>query len=111
MVPPDMGFEVSVWREGEPQAGVHDAVLDNKEGNIQSLGDNKYRITVDITDTPGVQRRSGEYLWTVSLVQISPNYANLGQQATPTLFRFELPGGSGGDGGGGGGDGGGAVFQ
>ncbi len=106
-VPPDFGFEVSVWREDETQAGAHDAVLDNTEGKIVPLGENKYRLIIDITEVAGVKRRSGEYLWTVALVQINPNYANLGQQATPTIFRFELAGGPDGGGGGGGGDGGG----
>jgi len=38
-------------------------------------------------------------------VQISPEYADLGLEAEPALFRFDAPGGggSGGKGGGGGG--------
>lgn len=95
-VPPNYGFEVSVWREDELQAGVHDAMLDNEQRRIESLGQNHYRLTVDITNAYGVRGRSGEYLWTVALVQIKPDYAALGQQAEPARLRFELPG-SGGD--------------
>jgi hypothetical protein len=110
-VPAGYGFEVRVWREGEPVAGVHNAVEDNQNGNIQSLGGNQYRLSVDVRGAAGVQGRSGEYLWTVAVVQISPNYADLGQQAQPAHFRFEAGGGGGGGGGdgSGGGSGGGGV--
>ncbi len=98
----DQGFEVRVWREGEPPAGVHNAVEDNKNGKVVVLGNDTYRLTVDIRDAYGVQGRSGEYLWTVVLVQISPEYKDLGTQATPGRLRFEAGGGGedeGGDGG------------
>ncbi len=95
----DQGFEVRVWREGEPPAGVHNAVEDNKNGKVVALGNNTYRLTVDIRDAAGVRGRSGEYLWTVVLVQISPDYKDLGKQATPARLRFEA-GGEGGDEGG-----------
>jgi hypothetical protein len=112
VVPTDYGFEVRVWREGEPLAGAHDAVADNRNGNIKSIGENRYQTNFDIRGSAGVLGRSGEYLWTVALVQISPNYADLGHQAEPARFRFEAGGGSGGgggDGNGGGGGGGGGV--
>jgi tetratricopeptide (TPR) repeat protein len=103
---PGLGFEVRVWREGEFPSGVHDAVLDNQNGNIKNIGGSKYHLSTDIREAPGVQGRTGEYLWTVALVQISPQYQDLGQQAEPARLRFEAGGGSGGDGGGGGGGGG-----
>jgi hypothetical protein len=95
----DQGFEVRVWREGEPPAGVHNAVEDNKNGKIIALGNDTYRLDVDIRDAYGVQGRSGEYLWTVALVQISPEYKDLGKQAPPGHLRFEAGGDGGGDGG------------
>jgi serine/threonine protein kinase len=105
---PDQGFEVRVWREGEPPAGAHDAVMDSKSGQIQALGNNTYRLNINIKDAFGVKGRSGEYLWTVVLIQITPEYKDLGIQAPPGRLRFEAPGGGGGgkDGGGGGGGGG-----
>jgi hypothetical protein len=87
----DQGFEVRVWREGEPPAGVHNAVEDNQNGNVMALGDNTYRLNVDISDAYGVQGRSGEYLWTVILVQISPEYRDLGTQAPLGRLRLEVP--------------------
>jgi hypothetical protein len=76
---------------------------------LKKLGTNRYRLQVDISQAAGVRERTGEYLWTVALVQISPNYADLGLQAEPGRLRFEAGGGKGGggdDGGGGGGSGG-----
>lgn len=106
-IPADQGFEVRTWREGEPPAGVHNAVLDNQNGNIKALGNNTYSLTVDITNAPSVQGRSGDYLWTVLLVQISPDYKELGVQASsPGHLRLAVPGGGGGGGGSGGGGGG-----
>jgi hypothetical protein len=90
-LPPEYGFEVRVWREGEFPAGVHDAVLDNREGRVQRVGENTYRLTVDITDAPGVARRSGQYQWTVVLVRVSPDYQDLGTRAEPASFVFESP--------------------
>lgn len=96
-IPPEFGFEVRVWREGEPPTGVHDAVLDNLQNRVEYLDKNTYRLNVNIQDAFGVRRRTGRYLWTVALVRISPTYADLGRQAEPTYLRFE----AGGDGKGG----------
>jgi hypothetical protein len=100
----NQGFEVRIWRTGEAPAGVHDAVLDNRQGKIQRLGNDTYRLVADIANTPGVLNRRGEYNWTVILVELEP-YRELGIQAPPAILRFEPPGGGGGgrdrDGGGG----------
>lgn len=90
-LPPELGFEVRVWREGEIPFGVHDAILDNREGRIERIGENTYRLTVDIADAPGVQGRSGQYMWTVLLVRVSPQYEELGIQAEPAIFTFGSP--------------------
>jgi len=89
-VPPGFGFEVRVWRKGEPPLGAHDALLDNLSGNIQTIDAGKYRLNIDIEEAAGVGGRSGIYLWTVALVQVSPSYADLGQQASPAQLRLEL---------------------
>jgi tetratricopeptide (TPR) repeat protein len=100
-MPPDFGFEVRVWKEGNAPAGVHNSVLDNKNGVIKSIGGNRYRLGVDITDAPGVQGYSGIYLWTVALVRINPTYEDLEQQAKVARFHYSASRpGSGGDEGG-----------
>lgn len=95
------GFEVRVWRDGEAQVGAHNAVEDNQTGKVVALGKNTYRLEIDISQAAGVKGRTGDYLWTVLLVQIDPGYNDLGIQAPPGRLRFEAPGGE--DGGGGGG--------
>lgn len=84
-------------------------MLDNQNGNIKNMGGGEYRFSIDIRDAAGVRGLSGEYLWTVALVQISPEYKDLGQQAEPARLRFEAGGGGGGGGGDDGGGGGGGV--
>ncbi|MFN8457360.1 MAG: protein kinase [Anaerolineae bacterium] len=103
------GFEVRVWREGEPPSGVHNAVEDNQKGNIMAVGNNTYHLSVNIKEAYGVKGRSGEYWWTVVVIQFQPEYKDLGIQAPPARLRFEAGGGGGGGGKGGGGGGGGGV--
>jgi serine/threonine protein kinase len=106
----DQGFEVRVWQEGEPPAGVHNAVADNQNGTVATLGNNRYRLSADIREAPGVRNRGGDYLWTVVLIQISPEYKDLGIQAPPGRLRLGLGGGSGGGGDSGGSGSGGPTF-
>ncbi len=89
---PEFGFEIRVWHDGENPMGVHDAVLDNKEGRTENISENKYRLNVDITNAAGVKQRGGEYLWTVALIRISPEYEYIGPVSDPVRFRFEPPG-------------------
>lgn len=93
-VPPGFGFEVRVWRKGEPQLGAHDAILDNQSGNIENIDGHKYHLNTNIEEAAGVGGRSGIYSWTVALVQVSPSYADIGQQARPAQLRLELLGAS-----------------
>ncbi len=104
-LPEGYGFEIRVWLDGEFPQGVHNAVADNLNGTIARLEDNRYRLTTDIAEAPSVRSRRGEYNWTVVLVQVSPEYADLGIQADSGRLRFETAGGggSGGDGSSGGG--------
>jgi serine/threonine protein kinase len=95
-LPAEFGFEVRVWREGEPPVGAHDAVQDNQQGRIERLADGAYRLSINIRDAFGVRGRTSQYLWTVALVRISPTYADLGRQAEPAYLRFEA-GGNGSD--------------
>jgi hypothetical protein len=92
-IPSEFGFEVRVWREGELPAGAHNAVLDNQQGRIERIGDNRYRLSINIRGAFGVRERTGKYLWTVALVRIRPAYAYLGRQADPVYLRFEAGGG------------------
>ncbi|MCB0208928.1 MAG: AAA-like domain-containing protein [Anaerolineae bacterium] len=104
-LPSDYGFEVRVWKEGRFQAGVHNAVLDNQNGTVKKVGSDTYQLTTDISGAAGVQTTSGVYNWTVAVVRISPDYADIGEVANSVQMRYAAPGpkGGGGDGKGGGG--------
>jgi hypothetical protein len=102
----NQGFEVRIWRDGETPSGVHDSVQDNRQGKIQALGNGVYQLTTNISQTPGVNNRGGEYNWTVILVELEP-YRELGIQAPAARLLFNAPGGGGGGGGGDGKGGGG----
>ncbi|MBE7473769.1 MAG: hypothetical protein HS114_31960 [Anaerolineales bacterium] len=89
-LPPEYGFEVRVWLTGEPQAGVHDAVLDHREGRIESLSSDRYQLKVgNIRYAQGVLGREGIYNWTVAVVRVSPAYADFGLQTVPARFLYE----------------------
>jgi len=89
-LPPEYGFEVRVWLTGEPQVGVHDAVLDRREDRIEFLGSNRYQLKVgNIRYAQGVLGREGIYNWTVAVVRVSPAYADFGLQAVPARFLYE----------------------
>ena len=91
-LPRDQGFEVRVWREGQEQLGVHDAVLDNNSGQIKNLGNNTYQFTADISNAPGV-KGDGPYLWTVAVVETGQGYAGYettGISAQPAPLGQEI---------------------
>lgn len=96
----NQGFEIRVWREGDPPQGIHNALEDNKTGLIEPLGNKKYRLIADISGTPAVQNRVGNYWWSVFLIQIDPAYDDLNVSATPDELTFSLPGNDTGQGGG-----------
>lgn len=98
-LPSEYGFEVRVWKAGNYPTGVHNAVLDNKNGNIENMGGNRYQLTTNIEDAYGVKGKSGEYLWSVAVVQIDPEYEDISLQSEPAKMRFEaIVSGGGGDG-------------
>jgi hypothetical protein len=88
---PRFGFEVSVWLAGEGRSGVHDAVADSRgDGDLKQIGPNRYLLTVtDIRYAAGVLGRTNNYLWTVGIVQVNPNYVDYGLQADPAQMRYE----------------------
>jgi serine/threonine protein kinase len=85
---PGQGFEIRVWRAGEPLLGAHDAVADNQNDLIKQTGGTSYSMELDIKNALGVQDVTGSYLWAVALVQISPEYLDLQQQSEPGTLEF-----------------------
>lgn len=85
-LPVGCGFEVRLWRDGHSPAGVHDAVADNKNGVIKLMGQNEYELDVPFLHNLPAVTGSGNYWWTVALVEIEPSYRDFGRQATPSVF-------------------------
>jgi hypothetical protein len=91
VVPDECGFEVRVWRPGEPPSGVHDAVADHRNGVVKLTRANEYRLDIPLLgNLPAVSGTSGDYYWSVSLIQVSPSYHNFGRQADPSYFYVQL---------------------
>jgi hypothetical protein len=89
------GFEILIWKEGvDPyHPGAFD-VLGIRE-NVQSSG-NTYRFSGDVASAYSVQQHgSGEYTWTVLVVQVTP-YERIGPEATSRTLN--ITGGGGGPG-------------
>jgi hypothetical protein len=66
---PDQAFEILIWQAGEPNLGAYDARETMKQ--LQQEADGSYSLTIDILGAEGV-KRSGEYLWTVGIVELDP---------------------------------------
>ncbi|MBX2997053.1 MAG: SH3 domain-containing protein [Caldilineaceae bacterium] len=88
-LPPECGFEVRIWRDGDIPRGVHDAVIDNQNGAIKSINGNEYQLDIPfLYNLPSVTG-SAHYWWTVSIVQIEPTYRNFERQADPIRFYVD----------------------
>mgnify|MGYP001220220702 CR=1 FL=1 len=102
--PPNVGFELRIWKDGIAPMGVMDAVEQQKQTNCNG---GKYSLTVgDVSSAPGVNSASGRFNWDVLLVNVAP-YKRLSQgQEQAFVFELGTPGGGGngsdGKGGGGG---------
>ena len=85
-LPDGCGFEVRIWRDGNVPAGVHDAVADNRNGVIKVVGPSEYELDVPFLHNLPAVTGSGNYWWTVALVEVAPSYRDFGRQATPSVF-------------------------
>jgi hypothetical protein len=91
VVPDECGFEIRLWRAGQLASGVHDAVADHHNGVVKLTRANEYRLDIpQLSNLPGVSGNSGDYYWTVSLVQVTPTYRDFGRQADPSYFYVQL---------------------
>lgn len=78
----NQGFEVRLWKEGQPD---HYGAAEP----VRSAS-----ATFDVKGAYGVQLGgTGEYLWTVAVVQLNP-YERIGSEATPRSLRIQLQGSS-----------------
>jgi|GEM_PF-1297053 len=77
----DQAFEVRIWREGQPD---HYGAAEPTRATSEAI---------DVGSAYGVtQGGSGQYFWTVALVQINP-YSRLGPEAAPRVLNIQVGGG------------------
>ncbi len=78
----NQGFEVRIWRNGQPDHyGAASPVRANQ-------------VEIDVLGAYGVAGAPGNYLWTVAIVQLDP-YQRIGPEAPARELRVEAPGGGG----------------
>ena len=76
----NQGFEVRVWKEGQPHYGATSPVLTT-------------RTSINLSGAYGVQQGgSGRYQWTVAVVQLDP-YLSLGPEAAAQEIEIQVVGG------------------
>jgi hypothetical protein len=77
----DQGFEVRIWKEGQPDHyGAADPVRTTS-------------ATFDVRGAYGVtQGGSGAYFWSVAVVQLPPDYQRIGDEAAPRRLQIEAGG-------------------
>jgi serine/threonine protein kinase len=91
VLPSECGFEVRLWREGQLPLGVHDAVASKQNGSLRLVAPSTYQLSVLYSHSlPSVQGQSGDYYWSISIVEIAPVYRDLGQEQEVGRFRLEL---------------------
>jgi hypothetical protein len=89
------GFEIRIWKEGVDgdHFGAYDA-RDVTSNKIQS--GNIYTFSATLAGTYSIsQHGSGEYMWTVAVVALPPDFQPIGPEATPR--KLVIPTGSSGD--------------
>lgn len=92
----DLSFEIRVWlRDAEP-TGAHDARFLKQDPSFRRLADNKYSVLLTLSGASGVTETSADYLWTVGVVRIEPNYEWLGVAAEPRPISLVVPSSPGG---------------
>ncbi|MDM8527596.1 Stp1/IreP family PP2C-type Ser/Thr phosphatase [Anaerolineales bacterium HSG24] len=100
-LPPHLGFEIRVWQENNPPAGVLDAM--QQQGEI-ACHDGIFSYTVGDFQSIPAYAPTGKFLWDVVVVQIAPTYNDTPLIDVTSPSSFELGGVGGGDDGGDGDD-------
>jgi len=77
-LPDGWGFEVVVWKPGMDSdldpPGAQDAIYTT--ANMRRLAGYEYRVDIDLAGAKSCEQNgAGDYLWSVRLVHLPPNYA------------------------------------
>jgi protein phosphatase len=78
----ELSFEIRVWLEGTNPQGVYDAKELKRNPTFVPLGEHQYAVTLQLTDS-SVAVSSSDYLWSVGVVQVDPEYKWLDIESEP----------------------------
>lgn len=88
-----LSFEIRVWLEGKDPQGVYDAKELKQDSTFVPLGEHQYAVTLKL-NSPGIRGTSSNYLWSVAVVQIDPEYKWLSLESEPRRISILVPGGN-----------------
>jgi hypothetical protein len=91
---------VRIWKDSEEHPGAHNAKNDNlSDNNIKREAQNRYSFTFD-PRTAAAVTESGNYFWSVAVVQLDPYDRSVGQEANPFQIQItdDVSSNGGGDG-------------
>jgi hypothetical protein len=71
--------------------GAYDARLLRQNPTFQRLADNKYSVALVLSGAAGVTQASSDYLWSVSVVRVQPEYEWLGIESGPRPISLAVP--------------------
>jgi len=91
-------FELRVWQKNDE---THFGAFDAREITKQPNADGQYSLTLDLSAAASVTKHgnSGDYFWSVAIVQIDPEYQDLNLETEPRSIQINVFGGGGGGGG------------
>jgi serine/threonine-protein kinase len=106
---PNQGFEIRIWQGDEEHYGAYGAIeLQRVIRTEQRNNETIYLADIRVESAYSIQQHgSGEYTWSVAVVQLEP-YQRIGAEGPALTFTYAQAGGGGGgkkDTGGGGGGG------
>lgn len=86
-----LSFEIRVWLEGSDPQGVYDAKELKQNPTFVPLGKHQYAVTLKLS-SPGIIGTSTNYLWSVGVVQIDPEYKWLSLESKPRRISLLVSG-------------------
>ncbi|RME70983.1 MAG: hypothetical protein D6784_15825, partial [Chloroflexi bacterium] len=87
----DLSFEVRVWRQGDTPVGAHDARLLKTNPDFRRLADSVYAVDLVLAGAQGVFLSGSDYVWSVGVVRIEPEYDWLGVESAPRPIGLLVP--------------------
>ncbi len=89
----DLSFEIRVWLQGDTPVGAHDAKLLKDNPLFVNFDGDQYSVPLNLKGGEGILNTSPDYLWSVGVVRIQPDYEWLGIESTAQTIHILVPDG------------------